>query len=298
MAVWTFGHQVRAVDMSSPIADMMLFGRHPSRNTMTLFVDPLQGQSFYGATASDRSLIVYKFTMGLYSETFFFTPSKIPAIYQDNFRYLKLICRRAGSYGDFEIARIPGDNWDLLLPLPDDAAGNIHVIFNIFTSSFSVRRGGVRPDHLSSSYAVSRWNSQTTHAQTAVIATPDLDPPFLSAFPPLLYTASPQRNEERRDHTNLRRRIMDWNTIDPETSDSMARDLAEMSDVEMPDIYKRSTFALDFDEWPNTLDAAIGWNTIHIFEDDDFIVMAHSDGYLVWSFCTDLVRRDHPSHER
>lgn len=275
LTVWRFGHQVRAVATPRTIAT----GEDKLMAEMALFCDPRQSQTFYGAAyletpnKSGRTLGVYKFRMGQHSDTFYFSADEMIQTEPDMAVEFALGCKRAGSFGDFEIAsaQMPASAQFQALHYMG-SQDSVHVNFNVFESSFSVqRRRGPRSKCCGTYLHLPGPTGDGQEGPTSLVG-------ILSQHTRRpVYSVKAQRSEGR-EPTHWRRRLVSLEE----------QRLPAPGMFTMGWIYCEHRFVLlDFEASnPRPVD----WHGfVQVFEDDDFIVMAHRRGRMVWSFSTDMV---------
>ena len=312
LGIWKFGHQLRAVTMpksnKAMISSRWISGPY-------LFSDPLQGQTFYGVMhdrgiSSDWPLEIHKFSGGQYSETFSFSRNEVPGIDPECLSGLFLQCTKAGTYGDFEIATVDlevsdveldgdslmsDDEMDLDWEVPPSKE-TLHISFNVLESSFSVQRrlrlpGGTRgPFNTYPHLEGSRWNGRHAHTYPVTEGLFTMMYPEdkllinrnLASIP--IYTVTPRSDGGPRGHRYLRRQIMHWKDHEVQNMHVDPEDDA----FNMGHAYCEPRFILDLAA-ETTPESHANREMIATFEDDDFIVITHSHGYMVWSFWTDMV---------
>lgn len=297
VGVWRFGQSLRIFPIPKP-TEVLPSQPSPSWK-MTYFFDPVRSGTFYGVIINDSSperrtesesqselevsFEVYKFSEGWYTDTFRFSFRKeIGEVFD-------LVCKQAGSYGDFEIARTHRETSNEYgFPGPIVIT---NVIFNVFKSSFSVQRHRKAPfvsfppfNPVTLGGKGSLWNGQLTLACGGgddTFAVPWGSEDDHARTP--IYTLSEEMDENRPGHMRLRRRKKTY----PENHglrEGKKGNVGFRKGYAMCD----PNFALEFSA-SVAQSMADRWTVTGISQDDDFIVVEHSQGYVVWSFETDMI---------
>jgi hypothetical protein len=325
VALWRVSRGVRAVDTSKLVADVEghykeTMALMDPRLRIELFFHPAQEGTFYGSMLLVNmdvyeSLMVLKFQDGRHSESFDIkfadiTGLCVMCISADT---LTLTNRPAGSYGDFVVAEVESFGPDnarrcqLCEAIGTEERVTV-LIFNVYTSSFSVRHGQPlwnifygevqgRPMRMS------HWNDYETQGMPnlSVVTMPHVDHPAPSPREMRIWTATPELLED--DKLILRGRKMtmkehfkkvrerwpdDYGDDDYDTDTASDSSMADNSQL-LRRNYSKCQFILDHTGEPGPLPERreVPYSILYC-EDDDFIVFVYSTGYTVWSFWTDM----------